>query len=323
MNRKNKLTSILMRNITPTLLIPVLVMLVAVLALSSPFFLKWDNIRNILDQSTLNIIVGTGMTFAICAGGFDLSVGAVAALAGVIMALSMHAGAPVAFAVGAGVVLGLLAGLLNGGLVAFLRINPFIATLASMSVFRGLTLILTGGIPIYGFPPGFTWLGSGSVFHLPVPVILTAVVALAGFIILNKTKAGYYTLSLGGNEEALRRCGISTRLVKVVVYVLCGLSAALAGLVLTARLNSADPLAGYMMELDVIATVILGGTSIKGGRGTVGGTVLAGLLLAVIRNGLTIHGIASYYQQLALGLIILCAVTMPELRTIVGKRRFY
>ncbi len=261
------------------------------------------------------------MTFAICAGGFDLSVGAVAALAGVVMALSMHAGMPVIIAVSAGIMLGVIVGLLNGGLVAFLRINPFIATLASMSVVRGLTLILTGGIPVYGFPPGFTWLGSGAVSHLPVPVILAAIVALAGFIILNNTKMGYYALCLGGNKEALRRSGVNTNLYKVTVYALCGLSAALAALILTARLNSADPLAGYMMELDTIATVILGGTSLKGGRGTVGGTVLAGLLLAVIRNGLTINGIASYYQQLVMGLIIIIAVAIPELRTIFDKRK--
>lgn len=299
------------------LLLLVLAILVAALSLSSPFFFKWDNIRNILDQSTLNIIVGTGMTFIICAGGVDLSVGAVAALTGAVMALAMHWGLAFPFAVGLGIFLGFVAGLLNGGLSAVLRINPFIATLATMSVFRGLTLILTGGSPVYGFPDGFTWFGSGTFAFLPSPVVLTVVVVFVGYILLNKTKMGYYTLALGGNEEALRRSGVNTGIYKAFVYSLGGISAALAGLVLTARLNSADPLAGYMLELDAIATVILGGTSMKGGKGTVGGTVIAGLLLAVVRNGLIIHGIASYYQQLAIGIIIILAVAVPELRTLL------
>ncbi|MBC7325057.1 MAG: ABC transporter permease, partial [Moorella sp. (in: Bacteria)] len=213
---------------------------------------------------------------------------------------------------------GLAAGLVNGSLIALFRLNPFIVTLASMSAIRGLTLIITKGIPISGFPEGFTWFGSGTVGIFPVPVVIAGLVALLGAFVLYNTKIGYYALAMGGNEQAVRLCGVSTATYKVIVYMLGALAAALAGLVLTARLNSADPTAGYMMELDAIATAVLGGTSLRGGKGSIGGTVLAGLLLAVVNNGLTLHGIASYYQQLTTGLIILATVLATEVKTRTG-----
>lgn len=296
------------------LLCVVLVVLCAILSFSSPFFWQWDNIRNILDQSTLNIITGVGMTFVIGSGGIDLSIGSVAALNGIIIAILLKREAPVVLALFGGLASGSAAGMLNGTLVSSFRINPFIVTLASMSVFRGITLILSSGVPIYSFPSGFTWLGSGSILNLPVPVLITVFIVLAGTVVLNLTKVGYYALAIGGNEEALRRSGVSTGLFKTAVYGICGFTAGLAGLIMTARLNSADPLAGYMMELDTIATVVLGGTNIKGGQAGVSGTVLAGLFLAVLRNGLTINGISSYYQQLVVGLIILLAVIIAERR---------
>ena len=297
------------------LLLLVLGGLICLLTASSPFFLKWDNIRNILDQSTINIIMAVGMTLVICSGGIDLSIGAVAALTGTVVAIALHAGVPVPLAMVAGLGLGLATGICNGNLIALLHLNPFIVTLATLSVFRGLTLIVTGSIPIYGFPDSFLWYGSGSIGIFPVPVIITAVIAAAGAGILKHTKLGYYTLALGGNMEALRRSGVSVNFYQSVVYALSGLMASDAGLIITARLNSADPTAGSMMELDAIATVILGGTSMKGGRGSITGTTIAGLLLAVLRNGLTINGIASYYQQLLTGLIIIIAVGVSELRS--------
>jgi len=297
------------------LLTLVLIILMFLLSLTSPFFLKWDNFRNILDQSTINIIVGVGMTLVICSGGIDLSVGAVAALTGAVMAVLMKAGVPVPAAVFCGLAAGASIGAANGSLIAFLNINPFIVTLASMSVVRGLTLIITGGIPVSGFPLAFTWLGSGRFSVLPVPVVLTVVLVALGAVCLNLTRLGCYIMALGGNEEALRRAGVAVNRCKITVYAMGALTSALAGLVLAARLNSADPTAGMMLELDAIATAILGGTSIQGGRGSVGGTVIAGLLLAVLRNGLTINAIPSYYQQLVMGLIILAAVVFSELKS--------
>ncbi len=300
---------------TQGLLLLALLGLMIIMSFSSPYFMKWDNLRNILDQSTLNILVGVGMTMVICAGGIDLSVGAVAALAGAVMGLAMHAGYSAYLAIAAGLMVAVLSGLVNGGLTAYLRITPFIVTLASLSIIRGLTLIITGAIPISSFPSTFTGLGSGSLGIFPAPVVLTALVAAAGAVLLNLTPSGYYFQAMGGNEEALRRSGISVPRYKILVYVLSACCAGLAGLVLTARLNCADPTAGYMLEMDAIATAVLGGTSMRGGQGSMAGTVIAGLLLAVLRNGLTINSIASYYQQVLVGVIILAAVVISELRS--------
>ena len=284
------------------------------LSQASPHFLTWFNIRNILDQSTLLIIMGVGMTFVICTAGIDLSVGAVVALSGVCMATAIHSGIGVEIAIVIGLIVGAVVGLMNGLIISAFNINPFIVTLASMSVTRGIALIMTGGIPIYGFGTAFTWWGSGHIGPVNPPMLIALAVAILGALILNYTKLGSYTLALGGNEEALHRSGVATKRYKIIIYSLCGFTAALAGLVVTARLNTAEPLAGYMFELDAIAAVVLGGTDMKGGRGSISGTIIACLLLGVLRNGLTIMSIPSYYQQLAIGLIILIAVISSELR---------
>lgn len=299
----------------------VLIATVIYLSLASPHFLTWNNIRNILDQSALLVIMGVGMTFVICTAGIDLSVGAVVGLSGVCMATAMHSGVSVEIAILLGLIIGVLVGLVNGLIISAFNINPFIVTLGMMSVTRGIALIITGGIPIYGFGEAFSWLGksftwwgTGHIGPVNPPMLLALGSAILGAVVLNYTKLGSYTLALGGNEEALRRSGVSTKKYKVIIYGICGFTAALAGLVVTARLNTAEPLAGYMYELDAIAAVVLGGTDMKGGRGSISGTVIACLLLGVLRNGLTILSIPSYYQQLAIGLIILIAVVTSELR---------
>jgi len=287
---------------------------VFLLSLASPFFMTWDNWRNILDQSALQVIIAVGMTFVICTGGIDLSVGSVTALSGVCMAAAMHAGVSVEMAVFGGIVAGAFVGMSNGLLVSRLNLNPFIVTLGTMAVARGVALIITKGIPIYGFSREFTWWGNGHIGPLNPPMLTAVFIALLGALVLNKTKLGYYTLALGGNEEALRRSGVAYKLYKLIVYTICGITAAIGGLVVTARLNTAEPLAGSMFELDAIAAVVLGGTDMKGGRGSITGTVTACLLLGVLRNGLTILSIPSYYQQLAIGVIILVAIIISELR---------
>jgi ribose transport system permease protein len=297
------------------LLAMVLLAGVVVLSFASPFFPAWENWRNILDHSSLLIIMSVGMTFVICTGGIDLSIGATAALSGVCMAMAMERGVPAHTAILFGVAAGMVVGVVNGTLVTGFRVNPFIVTLGTMSVVRGLALILTGGIPIYGFPQSFTWWGSGDIGVVNAPIIMAIITVLAGAMILNMTRLGYYTLSLGGGEEALRRSGVSTSFYKIVVYTLCGLTAAVGGFIVTARLNTAEPLAGTMFELDAIAAVVLGGTSMKGGRGSIVGTVLACLLVGVLRNGLTILSVPPYYQQLFIGLIILVSVIISEIRS--------
>ncbi len=292
----------------------VLFITVFLLSLASPFFMTWDNWRNILDQSALQVIIAVGMTFVICTGGIDLSVGSVTALSGVCMAVAMHAGVSVETAVLLGIAAGAFVGMSNGLLISRLNLNPFIVTLGTMAVARGVALIITKGIPIYGFPQDFTWWGNGHIGQLNPPMLVAIFIALLGALVLNKTKLGYYTLALGGNEEALRRSGVAHKIYKLIIYIICGITAAIGGLVVTARLNTAEPLAGSMFELDAIAAVVLGGTDMKGGRGSITGTIMACLLLGVLRNGLTILSIPSYYQQLAIGIIILVAIIISELR---------
>jgi ribose/xylose/arabinose/galactoside ABC-type transport system permease subunit len=292
----------------------ILIIMAVLLHHASPFFMTWDNWRNILDQSALLVIVSLGMTFVICTSGIDLSVGAIAALSGVCMALAMHAGLSVELSICLGLAAGAAVGVFNGLLIAKLNLSPFIVTLAAMSVTRGIALILTKGIPIYGFPVNFTWWGSGHIGPLNPPILMAVLLGLLAALLLNRTKLGYYTLALGGNEEALRRSGVAHKTYKTIVYTISGLTAAAGGLVITARLNTAEPLAGWMLELDAIAAVVLGGTDMKGGRGSITGTIMACLLLGMLRNGLTILNIPSYYQQLTIGLIILVAIIISELR---------
>jgi ribose/xylose/arabinose/galactoside ABC-type transport system permease subunit len=230
------------------------------------------------------------------------------------MAVAMHAGVSVELAILLGIAAGALVGLSNGWLISRLNLNPFIVTLGTMSVVRGVALIITSGIPIYGFPKAFTWWGNGHIGPVNPPMLIALFIALLGALVLNKTKFGYYTLALGGNEEALRRSGVAHKIYKLMVYIFCGITAALGGLIVTARLNTAEPLAGWMFELDAIAAVVLGGTDMKGGRGSITGTIMACLLLGMLRNGLTILNIPSYYQQLTIGIIILVAIIISELR---------
>lgn len=292
----------------------VLIIMAALLNQASPFFMTWDNWRNILDQSALLVIISVGMTFVICTSGIDLSVGAVTALSGVCMALALHSGLSVQVSILLGLGVGAAVGLFNGLLISNMNLSPFIVTLAAMSVTRGVALILTNGIPVYGFPETFTWWGSGHIGPVNPPILMALLLAMLAALVLNRTKLGYYTLALGGNEEALRRSGVAHKTYKTIVYIISGFVAAIGGLVVTARLNTAEPLAGWMLELDAIAAVVLGGTDMKGGRGSITGTVMACLLLGMLRNGLTILNIPSYYQQLTIGLIILVAIVISELR---------
>ncbi len=297
------------------LLFIVLMSMVTYLSFASEFFFTTGNLRNILDHTALYIIISIGMTFVICTAGIDLTVGATAALSGVCMAVAMKSGVPVGPAILIGLIAGFLVGVCSGTIISKLKISPFIITLGMMSLVRGTALIITGGIPIYGFSREFTWWGSGHIGFFNPPMFIAAFLIILSALMLNKTRLGYYTLALGGNEEALRRSGVPVNFYKTIVYGICGLTAALGGLVVTARLNTAEPLAGWMFELDAIAAVVLGGTSMKGGRGSIFGTVTACFLLGVLRNGLTIMSIPSYYQQSLIGLIILLAVIFAEIRS--------
>ncbi|RFU93791.1 ribose ABC transporter permease [Sphaerochaeta halotolerans] len=285
------------------------------LSIMSPYFLTVTNILNIIRQTSIYGIIAVGMTFVILTGGIDLSVGSILALSGAVAAGLMKnndvaplIAALVAIMVGGGI------GLVNGLLITFGKIAPFVVTLGMVTIARGLTLIYTGGYPISGFADGYRQLGGGYVLGIPIPVIIfLATVALAWFI-LNHTRLGRYTYAIGGNEETVKLSGINVRFYKSMAYVIVGIMSSLSALILTARLNSAEAVAGQGYELDVIAAVVIGGTSLSGGRGSIIGTLIGALLIGTINNGMNLLGISPYFQQVVKGALIIGAVILDRLR---------
>ena len=295
-----------------------LFLLGALLSYLSPFFLTTSNLLNVMEQTAINAVIAVGMTFVILSAGIDLSVGSIAALSGVVMADRLHAGWPLLPAILAGLFTGALCGLFSGVLITRGKLPPFIATLGMMSVARGAALLFTDGRPISGFDESLRWLSTGRLLGIPVPVLLTIVLYAFAIVLLNRTRFGRYVYAIGGNEEATRLSGVSVTLHKTAVYVLSGITAAMGAVLLTARLNSAQPIAGMMYELDAIAAVVIGGTSLTGGLGTLGGTLIGALTMGVLRNGLNLLGISSFLQQIVIGLVIIAAVLMDSL---VKKRQ--
>jgi ribose transport system permease protein len=283
------------------------------LSLLSPYFLTVSNLLNVMEQTSINAVIAVGMTFVILSGGIDLSVGSVLALAGVVLASALQSGWPLPLALLVSVTTGAACGLLNGVLVTLGRLPPFIVTLGMMSVARGLALLYTEGRPISGFDSGFRLMATGRVAFVPVPVLLTLAVYLVAYVLLNRARFGRYVYAIGGNEEATRLSGVPVRFHKTMVYGLSGFTSGLAAAVLTARLNSAQPIAGIMYELDAIAATVIGGTSLLGGSGTLSGTLIGALIMGVLRNGLNLLGISSFLQQVIIGLVIVGAVLVDSL----------
>lgn len=292
-----------------------LILLCVIMSFSSPHFLTLTNLMNILRQSSLIGIVAAGMTFIIITGGIDLSVGSVLSVSSCLTAgMIVNYGWNIWLAIILGLLIGALFGLINGLLITQIPLPPFIATLGIMGVARGLAFVYTGGAPIYTFPESFKYIGQGMVGVMPFPAILMLLVYLIFFLILKRTKLGRYSYAIGGNEEAAILSGISTRRYKAVVYAMTGFLSALAGLVLAARLDAATSVAGDGFELDVIAAVVIGGTSLSGGQGGVIGSLIGALIMGVVRNGLNLLLVSSHWQRVILGLIILAAVTVDVLR---------
>jgi ribose/xylose/arabinose/galactoside ABC-type transport system permease subunit len=285
------------------------------LALASPYFLTLPNFLNVLLQASINLVVAIGMTFVIISAGIDLSVGSILALAGVVMALLMknHVGGLPVAVLGA-LAVGVAVGASNGLLITRLRLPPFIATLGTMSIVRGLALIVSDGKPVYGLPQSELRIISGYVGPVPMPVIIAIVVAIIAHFVLRNTIVGEYTVAIGGNEEAARLSGINTRNFKVLIYAISGLMCGIAAVILTSRLSAAEPIAGTGYELDAIAATVMGGTSLMGGQGTIFGTVIGALLMSVLRNGLNLLNYQSYYQLVAIGVVIILAVSLDMLR---------
>ena len=286
----------------------------AVLAFLSPVFLTVNNVLNVIRQSSIIGVMAVGVTFVILSGGIDLSVGSVMAVSGMIAAGSMQNGAGVGAAILIALAVGIACGLANGLLVTLAGITPFVVTLGMMSIARGLTLIYSQGYPISGFTETFRFVGGGYILGIPFPVIIFLATVVIAWAVLTQTRLGRYTYAIGGNEETVKLSGINSNFFKTMVYVISGATAGIAALILTSRLNSAGPTAGLTYELTVIASVVIGGTSLSGGRGSVWGSLIGALLIAVINNGMNLLGISPYFQELARGLIIIAAVYIDRLR---------
>jgi ribose/xylose/arabinose/galactoside ABC-type transport system permease subunit len=282
----------------------------AALSVLSPHFLSVSNLLNVLEQTAIGAVIAVGMTFVILSGGIDLSVGSVLALAGIVLAGRLEAGWGVGPALLAGLLVGAACGFVNGLLVTRGRLPPFIATLGMMSVARGAALLLTEGRPISGFEAGFRSLATGRLLYLPASVLVAALVFALAHVVLRRTVFGRRVYAIGGNEEASLFSGVPVGATKALVYAVCGLASGLGAALLTARLNSAQPIAGLMYELDAIAATVIGGTSLRGGSGGVMGTLLGALIMGVLRNGLNLLGISSFLQQVVIGLVIVGAVLL-------------
>ncbi|HYF91596.1 MAG TPA: ribose ABC transporter permease [Symbiobacteriaceae bacterium] len=293
---------------------PGLAVLILGIALSimSDRFLTVNNILNVLRQVSINTIIACGMTMVILTGGIDLSVGPVLALSAAIMAGLAASGTSPVIAVLVGLTIGAGLGLANGIIVTRGKVAPFVATLATMTIARGLTLVYTQGRPITGLPESLRSMGTAYVGPIPLPIIFMAVIVGLTYLVLAHTPFGRFIYAVGSNEEAARFSGISVKWVTTLTYTLAGLGAAMAGVILTGRLNSAQPTAGTGFELDAIAAVVLGGTSLSGGKGSVLGTVIGALIIGILDNGLNLLNVSSFYQQVAKGAVILVAVLIDR-----------
>nr|WP_236777809.1 ribose ABC transporter permease [Anoxybacter fermentans] len=289
-----------------------LIGLIIVLSFLSEYFLTLPNLLNVTRQVSINAILAFGMTFVILTGGIDLSVGSILALTSAITAGLLSTGYDVVIAILAGLLLGAILGLFSGILVAKAKMPPFIVTLGMMTIARGFTLIYSGGRPISGFNKTFRFLGAGYLGIIPFPVVIMIIILLICYIVLRKTSFGRYVYAVGGNEKATKLSGINTDAIKMSVYAISGFLAAVSGIILTSRLNSAQPTAGTGYELDAIAAVVLGGTSLAGGQGGVIGTIMGALIIGVLNNGLNLLNVSSFYQLVAKGAVILIAVFLDR-----------
>ena len=298
-------------------------LLAFILSLSNEYFLTPGNISNVLLQTSINGVLAIGMTFVILTRGIDLSVGSVVALAGIVSAsfatTSATAGIPggpypfyVALAIG--ILVGLACGALVGLIVSRFAVPAFVATLGMLSAARGMTLIYGGGKPVPALTPEFRWIGTGNILGIPMPVILLAVVFAVSWWVLTRTRFGRYIYAVGGNPHAAKTSGINVTRMKFSVYMISGSLSGLAGMMLSARTGSALPQAGIAYELDAIAAVVIGGTSLSGGVGRVTGTLIGALIIGVMNNGLDLMGIQSYYQQVLKGALIVGAVMLDQKR---------
>ncbi len=293
----------------------ILCLILSIFPGTSEYFLTVKNLFNVLRQISTNLLLACGMTMVIILGGIDLSVGSVIALSGVIAAgcVSRY-GMPIAPSMIVGILIGVIFGLFNGFVISKTTIPPFIVTLATMNIARGLAGVYTGGSPVRVVSKEWQWIGAGYAAGIPVPVIIMAIVFIISLLILNRTKIGRYIYAVGGNDMAARFSGINVSKVKFFVYTYSGIMAGLAGIILGSRMYSGQPTAGEGAEMDAIAAVVVGGTSMAGGSGKLGGTLIGALIIGILNNGLNLMNVNSFWQTVVKGVVILLAVTIDFFR---------
>lgn len=293
-----------------------LVFLIAIVTIMNPSFLEFNNILNLLRQVSINALIAFGMTFVILTAGIDLSVGSILAFTGALTAEMIVGGMPPAIALLLGVLLGGVLGAVNGLIITVGGAAPFIATLATMTIFRGATYVFTNGNPITGAEMTnsffFQVIGRGYFLGIPFPIVIMIVAFGILYLLLHKMSFGRKTYALGGNEKAAFVSGIKTKKVTILIYTISGIMASVAGMILTSRLNSAQPDAGMSYEMDAIAAVVLGGTSLAGGKGRIFGTLIGALIIGTLNNGMNLLGISSFYQQIVKGIVIIIAVLIDR-----------
>ena len=275
-------------------------------------FLNWSNLSQVIRALSFIAIMAVGQSLVIITAGIDLSVGSILGLSGVVTAVLMNSGFGITSSALIGLIVGMLCGLANGLLITETKLPPFIATLGMMSIARGLAFALTGGETIRNLPSEFLTFGQGTFLSIPIPIIIMAIFAFVVGYFLKATKWGRYVYAIGGNEEASHFSGVNVGRMKILVYTLCGFAAGIAGVLFTARFGVGQSTAGLGYELDVIAAAVIGGISLSGGRGTILGAIIGSLLMGILRNGLVLLNVSAYWQQVAIGLVILLAVILDR-----------
>ncbi|GMA24422.1 ribose ABC transporter permease [Luteimicrobium album] len=289
------------------------VLIFVVFSVLSPAFLGLDNLRDLAISACVNAIIGLGLTFVIITGGIDLSVGSTASFVGVVSAtLMVKADMPSIPAIAVGLVIGCLCGALNGILITRLRLQPFIVTLGTMSVYQGLAYVVTNGVPVYNIPADFTTMLNGYVGGVPVMVIIVLVLGVLAWALLRRTLFGENVLATGGSDETAWLSGVRVARVKVLVYMIAGGCAALAGLILVARIDAAQTDGGSPYLLTAIASAVIGGANLMGGEGRISGTLLGALILAALTNGLVLLNVPSFYEQIVTGVVVVLAVSLDR-----------
>jgi len=300
-----------------------LLVMCIVLSFLSDRFLTGENAWNVMRQISVNVIISVGMTLVILTGGIDLSVGSILALAGAVTAgmlkfgaeftdMNVYLGFTLLGALVGGTLVGTVLGWFNGITITRFKVPPFVATLAMLTIARGLTMLWTGGFPITGLGENMAFIGTGWFLGIPMPVWISAVIVFMAVVVTNKTTLGRHIYAIGGNETAARLSGIKIKKVKLVVYSIAGALAGIGGIIVTSRLDSAQPNAGMSFELDSIAAVVIGGTSLSGGKGTIMGTVQGALIIGILNNGLVLLNVSPFWQQVIKGFVILLAVVIEK-----------